>query len=147
MTLSGSRLCSAPFVYRLLRLASNSFPSPLHEQSVIRVDNLQGIDAPLIETAHPNNSSTIRKAFTALTDKHNTKLFLSVSQYNSGCVTFLCKTAYQDAAAAIDELLDSYINNQLTQKSRAAITFPIRAPIRISRSKIPEFVKPTIAEI
>lgn len=122
----------------------------LQEQSVIRVDNLRGLDEVLTETAPPLHTTTIRSYFMNLkvADTDDEKLFLSVSQYNSGRVTFIVKQKHHhEALEHIDEMVDSYINNQLEPASRAAITFPNRAPVRIGRSKIPQVIEPVLQQV
>ena len=114
----------------------------LREHLIIRIDNLRGLDE-ILDKRDNTRQTPLRQSLLdhASTIHPSTKLFDSVSQYNSGRVTLLVHASHLDEALqVIDYLLDEYLPTQLTSASLAKITFPTRRPIRIGRPSIPDHI-------
>ena len=97
----------------------------LNNYRSIRVDNLFGLDAALIEQS--GETTTIRELFAAAEDgKHP---FLHLTQYNSGRVNFLVKKDDEKwACAIINDFIYDYIAHNLTEDSKNLITKPNKSP-------------------
>ena len=114
----------------------------LREHHVIRIDNLRGLDKILDKTDNTRQTPLRQSLLDHASTTHpSTKLFTSVSQYNSGRVTLLvCTSQLDEALHVIDYLLDEYLPTRLTAASLEKITFPTKKPIRIGRPSIPDHI-------
>ena len=101
----------------------------------IHVDNLFGLDAPIIESSS-GDTTTIREIFATSEDgKHP---FLSLVQYNSKRVNFLIPTDKKEwATEIIHEFIHDYLPKNITQEYRNLVSLPDNLPRIVGTREVP----------